>query len=441
MRSLPWVTLALALVTAGCGARTPLYEPSDAAVPDGGSPPLDIPVSNDGGCAGSLLACGAACVDPATDPRHCGGCNNACQNGGTCVAGGCVPRPVDCPGALLRCGGVCVDIRADPRHCGACDNACMGQCVLGRCEPVPCRGGLTRCAGVCVDTFSDARNCGVCNNVCAAGQSCARGACVGSTRPVFGGPTFRVASLTAEGCVTREHNNVTGDDRGGIAVGSEGVLYTGDERTAAFSEDLNVARPFMRRYDGLFSEYGSNLVGTLMSGSVPFTESTAIVDALGLIDPMGQVSNAVPLSASILLDRASGEPAGVFSGVGRLIVVQGTRAWHVDLSNPLRPQAVMFSTPRAIEPSFRCESWAVWGIAEYFRDEPWVVYVRDQQTIVRHNLFTGEVQTVASFMSLSDMCSIAAAPRIGRWYFHHEGGSQFRSGDETIGFCRGTFTM
>ncbi|MEZ4405302.1 MAG: hypothetical protein R3A52_02245 [Polyangiales bacterium] len=160
-----------------------------------------------------------------------------------------------------------------------------------------------------------------------------------------------------------------------------------------------------------------------------------------MIDPMGFVSATVPLSETIIIDRSSAEPAGVFSGRGRLLLVQGLRAWNVDLSLPTRPRVTAFRIPQTIQPTFRCESWAVWGIAEYFRDEPWVVYVRDQQTIVRQNLFTGEVQNVARFMSLSDMCSIAAAPRLDRWYFHHEGASQFRSGDETIGFCNATFTM
>src|SRR4029078_13352370 len=40
--------------------------------------------------------------------------------------------------------------------------------------------------------------------------------------------------------------------------------------------------------------------------------------------------------------------------------------------------------------------------------------------------------------SLSDMCSFTVAPSLSRWYFHHEGTSQFRSGDETIGFANAT---
>ncbi|MEZ4405301.1 MAG: hypothetical protein R3A52_02240 [Polyangiales bacterium] len=244
MRSLSWVPFALALVTLGCGARTPLREPSDAAVTDAGP---DAPAPVDGGCGVGLLACGGACVNPAIDPLHCGGCNNACENGGTCVAGGCVPRPVDCPDGLLRCGGVCVDIRADPRHCGACDNPCMGSCVLGRCEAAPCPNGLTRCAGVCVDATSDTRNCGACNNACAAGQSCARGACVGSTRPCSGphlpGPVAhgrRVRHARAQQRHGRRPRRHRGRQRGRALHGrrSHGGLQRRPRRRAALHAPL-----------------------------------------------------------------------------------------------------------------------------------------------------------------------------------------------------------
>jgi hypothetical protein len=88
----------------------------------------------------------------------------------------------------------------------------------------------------------------------------------------------------------------------------------------------------------------------------------------------------------------------------------------------------------------QCESWAVWGALENLDGVPWVSYVRDSRTIVRQNLFTGETRTVSSFENLSDMCSFAIDPARARWYFHHEGSSQFRSGDETIGYCSAVFT-
>jgi hypothetical protein len=39
------------------------------------------------------------------------------------------------------------------------------------------------------------------------------------------------------------------------------------------------------------------------------------------------------------------------------------------------------------------------------------------------------------------MCSFTVLPSRTRWYFHHEGESQFRTGDETLGYCDARFSM
>ena len=68
-------------------------------------------------------------------------------------------------------------------------------------------------------------------------------------------------------------------------------------------------------------------------------------------------------------------------------------------------------------------------------------YVRDIRTIVRTRVPDGMTSTVGTFVNLSDVCSFTASPQRSRWYWHHEGGSQFRSGDESLGFCDATFEI
>lgn len=41
-------------------------------------------------CNAPFTACGAACIDTSIDANNCGACNNACDNGESCVAGECV---------------------------------------------------------------------------------------------------------------------------------------------------------------------------------------------------------------------------------------------------------------------------------------------------------------------------------------------------------------
>lgn len=87
------------------------------------------------------------------------------------------------------------------------------------------------------------------------------------------------------------------------------------------------------------------------------------------------------------------------------------------------------------------ESWATWGIAESDGVNDYMTYVQDPHTIVRQNVATGAVTTVANFSNLADMANFTVDSVLNRWYFHYEGTGQFRSGDETLGFADATFSI
>jgi len=88
------------------------------------------------------LKCGQACVDPETDPDHCGGCGNACASGAVCQSGACVCPSGEaasngncCPPGQTSCNGACVDEQTDVANCGACGKPCLvvGGCIAGKC--------------------------------------------------------------------------------------------------------------------------------------------------------------------------------------------------------------------------------------------------------------------------------------------------------------------
>lgn len=118
----------------------------------------------------SLSCCNNACIDPTTNPNHCGGCNNACKNGEYCNNSQCKRCPPQlascgksCCDSASCCNNACVDILSDPQHCGACN--------------LKCNSGQTCCAGTCVDIATNTANCGSCQNACGLGQSCSAGHC------------------------------------------------------------------------------------------------------------------------------------------------------------------------------------------------------------------------------------------------------------------------
>jgi hypothetical protein len=155
--------------TTGDGSDLPDWTVPDAADMDGTGEPIPCPEGQ--------ASCGGECVDLASDPRHCGACDNPCGDSRECVEGECL-----CLEGLTVCGGSCVNTNTDPLHCGGCNNACEEGlvCSNGRCSLV-CDEGLTNCGGACVDIMTDLMHCGGCFEACGAVEGanaqCTGGSC------------------------------------------------------------------------------------------------------------------------------------------------------------------------------------------------------------------------------------------------------------------------
>ena len=134
-------------------------------------------------CKKGAIKCDKKCINPGTDPQHCGGCGNTCGPNQACVDGRCQggSQPDVCPTNRVQCAALCVDLSSDEEHCGACGNACPDPltCINGRCA---CAED-TQCGGDCVDLRDDDNHCGSCGNACAADKTCRGGACMSACDP------------------------------------------------------------------------------------------------------------------------------------------------------------------------------------------------------------------------------------------------------------------
>lgn len=100
-------------------------------------------------CSVEQVFCGGACVAPATDPLHCGGCDRACNLAdtesacvsGRCVTGRCASNFGDCDGNVSN--GCEENLLVSSSNCGRCGNSCPSGAV--------CRGGgcASDCGGPC----------------------------------------------------------------------------------------------------------------------------------------------------------------------------------------------------------------------------------------------------------------------------------------------------
>ncbi len=134
------------------------------------------------------------------DPKNCGACGHACDDGVICWKNAC-----GCPSGFTQCGDECVQLDSDRNNCGACGNVCQAPtnpadpswvcgpsvtpphtdwtCANGACT-LQCTGGFGDCnhqfcADGCErDLRSDPANCGACGKTCGSGQECVDGACI-----------------------------------------------------------------------------------------------------------------------------------------------------------------------------------------------------------------------------------------------------------------------
>lgn len=255
---------------------------------------------------------------------------------------------------------------------------------------------------------------------------------------------FNISSLTSANATTIEVNSLTGDDRGGIAVSGTHVFLTGDAATARFARGalsggtgLGVIR------DSLVSDLRTEKVYLLANGTTPITPkdvSTAVViSSLLELDSATGVPNGtvITLSSAVSVPGNNSSTVGIFAGWGRVLIHNGTRVYQIALPSGAVTDLGALGTPTRTS----SESWAYWGVAETIGGADHLAYVRSSTTIARTKISDGTVTTIATFANLNDMASFTVVPSLGRWYFHHEGTSQFRSGDETLGFADATLVV
>ncbi len=249
--------------------------------------------------------------------------------------------------------------------------------------------------------------------------------------------SFKVLGLSNE-AVIAEHRNLTGSDRGGVVVSSNRLFVTGDTTTGIFSaDDLGSPAALPTLYDALVSDLRTGRVFALGVGTnlyVPFSSSstTTLIElnaSSGLRSTnLIQLSQPVPVSSS----------AGIFSGYGQIVLLSGGRAFSIAIPSGVVVDLGAMNTP-ARQSS---EYWsAFWGLAENFGGAIYLVYVQNSTSIVRTRVPDGLTTSVANFINLSDMNGIGASVARGRWYFHHQGASEFGGTNETVGFAAASFSV
>ena len=251
--------------------------------------------------------------------------------------------------------------------------------------------------------------------------------------------TFRVTALRTNGAIIVDHDALTGDDRGGIAVSASTVFITGDNATARFNAEFLTGGASLGNgtiYDGMVTDLKTETIYLLASGTNILNSSGGTLDNLVQIDGAtgALTSQRVILSTNIVLQNSGN--IGLFSGYGRIVIHLGFEAY--DISMPSGQVTYLGSTQ--FLPHNFSESWAYWGVAEYLAGSIYVLFAESPTTIGRARLPSGAVSTAASFISFSDMASFIVSPSRSRWFFHYEGSGQLGGLSETLGSAKALYS-
>jgi len=192
------------------------------------------------------------CIDTYTNPKHCGFCDNKCEDllwehvmqygceQGMCFILACQPPWVD--QNQMEFDGCECEKTSGTEFCDMIDNNCNGEidekpnncvppmvCLAGTCVCPPEMPNLQDCGnGKCTDTNIDNKNCGFCGNLCdlpnLAYQKCEGGQCV--VTPCK--PGWKDCnSIPSDGCefeiAIEECNGFDDDCDGDIDEGAQGV--------------------------------------------------------------------------------------------------------------------------------------------------------------------------------------------------------------------------
>ncbi len=266
--------------------------------------------------------------------------------------------------------------------------------------------------------------------------------------------TFRIGTLSGTGCTAVDEVAVAGDDRGGIAVSSTNVFYTGDSATGRFSTadvgggTVAVAAP--AQLDSITQNLRTGTIyslGTSATTILPGGPGGTGGTVTHLLEINGNTGALTGRTIALSTPISVGSGTGIFAGWDRIVILNGTRAYDIALPTG----SVVDLGARPIPVHTGCENWAFWGTAEFFGGQLYVDYVANTNTIARMQVSTGAITTIAAFpnvgtvQGLSDMCSFTFSPQRNRWYWHHEYSSTLRTSlacfvDETVGFCGASYT-
>jgi hypothetical protein len=248
--------------------------------------------------------------------------------------------------------------------------------------------------------------------------------------------SFKIVELRTSGAQVVDHFAVTGDDRGGIAISGSRVFLSGDAFTGGYLlSNLSDGIQLTGVVDGLVCDLSTATAYALAPVPVPYEPNGVLITELQELHGDTGLPTGKHIALSLPVPVGS-TGVGVFSGWGQVVIHNRTNVYSIAL-----PSGTVTDLGTMPMPTHQAsDSWAFWGVAEYFSNAVHLVFTRGSR-IERVRVPDGAGSVVANFNDLADMASFTISPAHNRWYFHYEGAGQFGGINETLGFAEAVFEL
>jgi hypothetical protein len=258
---------------------------------------------------------------------------------------------------------------------------------------------------------------------------------------VVSNDNFKIDTLLSSNVVFVDHNSLSGDDRGGIAISGNYIYVVGDNTTVRydFPALLNPITGPIR--DGIFSNLINGDLWSFYDGATGpdgFNISGYSINSLINVNPdLSFGTTILTLSQAIPVNSTS----GIFAGPGFVLLHNGLddNMMKIDLTTG----AVTNLGNIAPLPNYAgSENWAYWGVAEYMNNEYSVVYSTGWNTnaMVRYYLTSGLSETVAQFTTFGDVANVTYSMATNQWAYHTEGNTDHVPFGEVLAVLDGVHT-
>lgn len=229
-----------------------------------------------------------------------------------------------------------------------------------------------------------------------------------------------------------DHDNYSGDDRGGIAVTPDYFYIVGDDYTVRMTPELTGMISLPMR-DGIFSDLSTGTLYTLYNTvlqtdinydtcTFPFT-----VDAIAVMDEDLNITDSIIMLSTPFTIGTDNDEGGVFAGKGIVMVKNGEDSTliKIDIATGQTDTVGVYGE---LQDNWNTENWAMWGFIETVNGEPKSILFgseNDYYGLQRVDLTTGLKSKVIEFDDNlnyypDDLHEVAYSPWENKIYYHSE---------------------